>query len=752
MYATMYLDNVSENGDDEYSNIDSSSDNDILIGASSKIGHTTFFPGHYSYLASGSQIRVRSVACMNANRGVKDKAPALKNDEIYFRRGTKVEQVRETGRDAEAKNIELQLGCKGLPVFHNLNYYSPVRNSLNDFFHLFYNNISNLFEYMIRMNFDANRYQQYRAEKRQLPHPTLTSNSYRPVDDFFLRPDNRPPWQASNTALRRIIKSHVFRKVPANRANELDQPFDFNKDGKPTLLINSSANWIWMIGHIGIYYIHQLDIHPYYQDIFTQYLWWMCKLRRRFTQKKKFDEYEKIGKDILAQLEFMMPVHFNTILLHILHHSCSTLKYTGPPHSTWMMTTERWNQIAKGRIHSGTSPEEGLMKASMTDEWLTFSKYKTKEDRDAIMKPPLDHNTRYPTVKSIGAGKNIIFEREDKYSPYRNVLAFLLSNDPVLMILNDEFKSKFPKQSKTGDKTIDNWDPSPDSLIRINYRFVRKFHKQDSSRNLMIELHSIIGCPISNINKYSNEQLININNAINKRFPVTVTMNELKEMIKGPTGTVIEYQRFQVNDTVFCTNHYESRKRTIRITRKMIKFQTESKSAAYGMIDNIFSLSSHSVTRLAKHYDILKITNFPQERKEMIKKGSKRTVLVNHPSGLKQVTKVSQRDNLAYHVIIYWNQVYPYNVAAWPLNCDKIDNSFLMVQISPLDDEIAAEQIEDHSNVLSERNGKDIAEDEADPPINNNDDANDNSDRHGEQGHADDNEIWEEQLESKYDE
>jgi hypothetical protein len=97
-----------------------------------------------------------------------------------------------------------------------------------------------------------------------------------------------------------------------------------------------------------------------------------------------------------------MPTGFCTILLHLLHHACDVLSFTGPPHGTWMFVFERWVQIAKGLLHSPFSAAEGLMRAVMTHEWLTFSQYKTKKDLEALLTPPLDRHENVPVCRFLG--------------------------------------------------------------------------------------------------------------------------------------------------------------------------------------------------------------------------------------------------------------------------------------------------------------------------------------------------------------
>jgi hypothetical protein len=320
------------------------------------------------------------------------------------------------------------LGQKGLPAFHRLSsYYDVVHHTLNDFMHLFYNIILLIFEFVIRRHHSKSRQKAFDKENRVVPIKNSMTNDeyvYTPMKDIYLkqnsksRTKNRPPWQASNDSIRHLMSRSPFRRIPYNTSGNMDQPIGFTEDGKPTLCIKGSADWIHMIGPIGIYYLYQLDIHCVYQDAFSGLLWWMCKLRRRYTHKQELDitrsdSLPVIGRERLAVLEYLMPNHFCTILLHLLQHACEVLSFTGPPHGTWMFYFERWVQIAKGLLHSPFSAAEGLMRAVMTHEWLTFANYKTKDDLKNILQPPLDRYVRRPITVFIGT--MMIIDRSVKH-------------------------------------------------------------------------------------------------------------------------------------------------------------------------------------------------------------------------------------------------------------------------------------------------------------------------------------------------
>jgi len=362
---------------------------------------------------------------MNSNRRLNEARPVAKTHTDYIAFGLAIEGEHP----AKRKNLEDILGQKTLPSFHRLSgYYNVVQNTLNDFMHLFYNIILLIFEFIIRRHFTETQKNTFEAEGRTVPEARGGRNAstviYTNVKEYYQkRPakpgksnegykKTRPPWQASNESMRTLMKRAPYRRVPGKTSGNIDQPIAFDKEGKPSLCIKGSADWIHMIGPIGIYYIYQLDVHPRYQAAFSSLLWWMFKLRRRYIIKSELDDrmpdsLPRVGAEVLAELEFLMPTGFCTILLHLLQHACDVLSFTGPPHATWMFVYERWNQIAKGLLHSPFSAAEGLMRAVMTHEWLTFSQYKTKQDLEALLTPPLDRHENYPVCRFLGNNESL---------------------------------------------------------------------------------------------------------------------------------------------------------------------------------------------------------------------------------------------------------------------------------------------------------------------------------------------------------
>lgn len=204
-------------------------------------------------------------------------------------------------------------------------------------------------------------------------------------------------------------------RIPTSEyAGTMDCPFKIDKQGKVALRIDGSAEWIHMIGPIGIYYIHQLDICPMYKKAFTEMLNWMMLLRRRYANVDSVDpnnthetaSFERVGRKCMARLESMMPVHFCTLVFHLMSHTVSRIADTGPVHGTWMFVFERWIQIAKRVLKSRKSPVEGLMRGMMKEEWTAVERHTTEKDLADLLRPPLSHFTQGRIVTPLGIVKN----------------------------------------------------------------------------------------------------------------------------------------------------------------------------------------------------------------------------------------------------------------------------------------------------------------------------------------------------------
>jgi hypothetical protein len=470
-------------------------------------------------------------------------------------------------------------------------------------------------------------------------------------------------WQASNKVLEKIISDRRRRRVPGVEARKLDCPWSLISK-KIILDVGNTAQWIDMIGPIGIYYIHATDIRDTYKDAFSGLLWWMFKLRQRQTFKDMLvddDEsevytYVKWGRDRLATLEYLMPVHFLRHTVHLMQHVPEFLRLTGPVYTTWMMKYERYIGLAKGTMHSSKSAAKGFMSNMMMHEWRISRSMSTSNDLRSLMTPPLSHFPHRVRIQLLGASTQtrLHFDRDDKYSDFRLICNYLLTNDPVMRIINHEFERTHPDTSRRGTLLIYDWNIQAPSYATI----------------------------IAKIKEETN---------------VNVDAQDIDTMIRGPVGGIRRHKKVTVNDVSFdCHNHERANS---RVTRKFIYFkmpddgssgdldddddvnprrQRQSSSIwnnreverdrVVGQIESIYEVVSHDVSRLAKVYTLLRVTSYKY--------------LQEHASGIPHVQPLSDRQSVYTMPIIPAQDVLPVNIALWPASLNA-HQSFLVVHTDP---------------------------------------------------------------------
>jgi hypothetical protein len=583
---------------------------------------------------------------------------------------------------AERRVVEVETGTVSTPAFAKLHeYFNVVDNTINDQMHLFYNVILLIFSYIIRDKFNTQRRQQFLAEGRSFVETFMDGR--RKVEEwtrndaaFFVKcgPPARAGWQASNNCLQHIINTRHLRPVPGNEAGDLDCPFRMNSDG-PTLSIDSTAQWLRLIGPIGVYYIFRCDLHPEYQQAFAHTLWWIFKLRRRYTVKnmlrvrvsdsESVDEDEDViededededdnngvtsdtydletyGRERLAVLEYLMPRHFCTIVMHLMQHACKTLRLAGPPHGHWMFPFERWIKMPKGRLHSGKGAAESIMKSQLEHEWLVQRQASTQAQLNSLLQPPPSHFPDAREVMPVGRSRTtplLCVNDPNRHCDYHLIFQFLIQNDPVMKVLNTEFEKVHPeyKQAKI---YFENWQPH---ILSLNV--------------VLPQLR----------------QLCN---------DATINADDVRIIIRGPSPQVQEYQRFSVNGVVFCTRAHEGARK--RCTRRFVYYRFHGAVDSNGVVcdevvaqvERIYSVMSSSCLKTGKRYTLLRVTNY-------------KYTPTPHPSELPQVKPIGMTKNVfAKHSmpVIDAKDVRPIYIACWPAGADAA-NTYLVVQSDTVDD------------------------------------------------------------------
>jgi hypothetical protein len=615
---------------------------------------TIFFPGHLLYLPSdkkSKELQKTARMCMGEafTRYVGDDendrvplAPQSKSGSELLELG---DQFALCCDDGERKRLFDETGCRGRPALHEVSeVFNVVNNTVHDFMHLLYNVILLVFSYMIRDHFkDARKLNFFREKRKMEVNGDLKENDRDLKDDHDKKTHRSKAymlWQASNQRLRELMNSTRLRRVPiGDDPSNLDCPFDFDNSGSPKLTIDNSAAWVHMIGPIGVYYIHALDIHIEYKRAFCSLLWELYFMRRRFVLLDQLNVSFTGGEAnvtsavmllrALAKLESLMPIHFNTIVIHLLQHAHHTLRFTGPVHATWMFVFERWVQIAKKAINSANSAMVTLFNAITEREWTTFGRYQTINDLNDLITPPPSHSEK-TQVKMIGAGRRVKLDQRR----WRCIYNFLLDEDPVYSIISDEYKERNPTWQKKGRK-VEEWVESVPETCKKRMR-----------------------------------------EKIEEVLKVSISEEQLVELMKGPSVEVMRYNRFESNGTTFVTDGWEKEKG--RLARKHCFYLNQKQideikagnrpNIPIARIHHIYQIKiASNIPTLRKTYQLLAINNFKY--------------LDAHATQLPHVSPLSRIATEQTQPIIQCGAVRPYNIALWPANYVKDNKRYVAVWI-----------------------------------------------------------------------
>lgn len=460
-------------------------------------------------------------------------------------------------------------------------------------------------------------------------------------------------WQCSNERIRLLRTCRAFRRVPTSEdAQNLDNVLCLNKHGQPQLGIDSSSAFLHLAGPIGVYYIHATDMHPVYKQAFSDLIWCLYKLRRRFVTLDMLKAsgrkatYVTYLRESLVRLEYLLPNHWNTINVHLLQHLCESLKFKGPPHGTWNFGFERWIQIAKGVLKSGKSPTIGLMRAMVEYEWTTFFSYQTPNDLDELLTPPLNANP-FVTVRLLGNGRPIALtdtplypNTPKRYGEWRLVYDFILNEDPLFSIIGDEYRATHRNWKQTG-MIVESWTPNADSLMTMQQTILAT-------------------------------------------LKINITHAEIMQLLVGADRNAMEYDRIQLNQTEFVTSSHQQAKG--RRSRNVCFFSNQQQQDEYvnstsrqdkinypiGVIDRILLVKSTSILRFQTIYKVFRIQNYEYLTKEP-----------PHPSSLPHVKPIPRHLTVQVQPIIDVMSVKPYNVALWPALATTSNGKFLAVWIDP---------------------------------------------------------------------
>jgi hypothetical protein len=305
------------------------------------------------------------------------------------------------------------------------------------------------------------------------------------------------------------------------------------------------------------------------------------------------------------------------------------------------------------------------MRAFMTHELMIKNRYNSEEHKKELLTPPMTYWTKYPKLEFFGKPKEILLDRQSK--DYSLIRMYLLSNDPILKILNDKFTSQYHHAAANGTMRIEQWKPD-ENTIKSLYDSIKQLydHKYNNDDTDIED---------NNINK-------NDNNNMHKQFYSYLEFKtKLEVLLLGPPLLVREYQRIAINNIQFRTHWYEGNKKT---TRKYIYYKfaegikdnnNNKRTKVAARIDKIYHVYNTSILddRLTKAYTLLSVTNF------LYVVGEK------HASELPYVYEASNTQNtFTATPFISTDNIIPVNISLW--NTEN-EQRYVVVQIDPITNE-----------------------------------------------------------------
>ena len=285
---------------------------------------TMIFPGHVSYLPKNHELREAhreefSEEIVFAELSYSDRPLSQ----------TKVFAI------AEGNNYinEKQSCYKGVDILTELlPYWDKIQQSINDAFHEVGHAIYNLF---LEINPQKHKYD-LAYEVYNLDRFSYT---YQGKGCKFSLPD---------FVVKKSIRSKVNDvfgklKIPLGSCSKL--PLPFNQSGWKTI------EKLLLVGDIGVYIISLCNFDDKYESVFFDYIRALEPLLYKVTRKTKMEINRKKLDVALAKYEINMPIHFNQITRHILHHFLGNngmYSRTGGYLGTTMSPHERWNKFIRG--------------------------------------------------------------------------------------------------------------------------------------------------------------------------------------------------------------------------------------------------------------------------------------------------------------------------------------------------------------------------------------------------------------------
>ena len=103
-----------------------------------------------------------------------------------------------------------------------------------------------------------------------------------------------------------------------------------------------------------------------------------CLTNYNYLKPIRLQEIEAELNEVLALLEIQLPLFFNTISFHFLHHIVRFIRDHGPAWNIWNFAGERQLGRWKRMLRSSKSPEEGICRASFLADKVAINRYRPK--------------------------------------------------------------------------------------------------------------------------------------------------------------------------------------------------------------------------------------------------------------------------------------------------------------------------------------------------------------------------------------
>jgi hypothetical protein len=123
---------------------------------------------------------------------------------------------------------------------------------------------------------------------------------------------------------------------------------------------NKSACWLLLGGPLGVYMLQVCDFectkgNDVLKPLLMDFLLCLELVQARVHTTSTLDELHATLVRVMAELETLLPIFWNSNVRHVMLHVCDFIKRAGPFHSQSMLTFERYHTVLK-KLAAATKP------------------------------------------------------------------------------------------------------------------------------------------------------------------------------------------------------------------------------------------------------------------------------------------------------------------------------------------------------------------------------------------------------------